>query len=162
MIEFKTQKRIRFNNLLHWSGTVYRAEVDNAYLLGVELLQKHNAEIVGPIITCVHTDYMKEIQNQIIELEYYIPISKEITTENEFDFVSELLLYDCLICRYMGEPMGTVSSQNEIEQYMKENGLKKISDGYTVFWGKLPDSQEVKVDLVFETGSIEKIEEDKR
>lgn len=148
-VEFKTQERIRFKNLLHWKGPIDKNNVEAAFKACESFLKERNISITGPIVSVASCE-KSDLDENIIMYEYFIPVSEKFDTQGEFQFLEEKILHNCLICRYKGVPAGTTSSQKEIEDYIAREELKVKSTAYNVFWGMDNSSMEIIVDAIFE------------
>lgn len=148
-MEYKYKERIRFNGLLHWKGISNKNDITSIFYKSEEILKEQGIILKGPFISSTNYE-LTSVTNDMLYFEFYIPISNRFESIDEYEYIDELILQNCLICRYKGNPFNTISSHSEIMEYINKNKIEKKEKSYSVFWGYDKDSSEMIVDIIYE------------
>lgn len=96
-----------------------------------EILAKNNAKKNGSTITITH-NVMVENGQQVIDLEMMIPLDKEISAPNGFEFLPEFVLNDAFKVRIEGNPQQMQSAVETLAEYIKSKNLQPNTPLYVV------------------------------
>ncbi|MDQ0230740.1 GyrI-like domain-containing protein [Metabacillus malikii] len=94
-------------------------------------LKGKDVKKVGPTVS---TTYAVRTDNQqtILDMEFLIPINREIDVNHDYRFISEFHLTNALYTSHSNPLSSIDESYQALLHYIKENSLQEISGFYTV------------------------------
>ena len=107
----------------------------------VEYAKKHGATRVGLPIT---TTYSANLETQEIDIEYYFPIDRVISSERSVIFKPKLCLYNCIKISHKGHPNKIEKAYNKINKYITDNALIAISSAFNVTVKDVTDINDIE------------------
>ena len=90
-----------------------------------------------------------EVDGDEMDIEMYLPIDKDIPSNNEFVYKPLLHLENCVKTYYKGHPHGLQDSMQKLNNYILVNKLVPISVGFTVTVTEITDPKNFELFEVF-------------
>ena len=117
------------NNLISIRQKTSPAQAQALLVNLVEYVKTQGANRTGLPIS---TTYSMDAATQMMDIEFYLPIDKEIPSTGEFVYKPLLHLSNCLRMTYKGNPQFFQKACEDLNQYMAQNKLVPITTGFNV------------------------------
>lgn len=113
---------LTFENVLQ-----YRCKADQLTLAGLQpkfenYLKQKDVKKISGMISINHSVEMKD-GKQILDMEFLLPIDKEIKADDGFNFIKNFLVDNALMLKIYGNPLHMQSAIQQISEYIKSNNL---------------------------------------
>ncbi|MFC4770315.1 hypothetical protein [Effusibacillus consociatus] len=130
-IQIETGKSIRFENVASFRKKMKQSEVNLELGKFVNFLQQNNVQKNGPMITATF-GVENDQQEQILDIEFLIPIDKQIDMPHEYTFKPLFHLVHAVYARYIGDPLQIENTYNELTDFLQQNKLQQITPAYNM------------------------------
>ena len=132
MIEnVEENQRLEIKNVLN-----FRRKLNNQGLMNIskeidKILIDNNARKNNGVITVTH-NIAVENGKQVIDIEMFIPLDKEITAPSGYRFLPSFLLNDAYKLRIEGNPQQMQEAIQKFAEYIRNKNLKPSTPLYVV------------------------------
>ena len=121
--EIITNQMLELNNVLHYNGWVTQQQMNEVFAKADELMNKHQAKNNGPVTTATRALEMRDGQ-PTMNLDVFIPLDKEITVLDGFDFIKQVKIENALKLRIEGSPQQAEAAMQKLNEYIITNSLQ--------------------------------------
>ena len=133
-MHIETKQTLNLENLITFRKKMRSTELQEHMERLLAYADTSGAKRLGGGISATY-----EVDGDIMDIEMYLPIDKEIPSNDEFVFKPLLRLENCVKTSYKGHPQGLQDSMQKLNDYILANQLVPISAGFTVTMTELTD-----------------------
>ena len=101
-------------------------------------VEQYGAAKVGGGISATYA-----IEGDVMDVEMYVPLDKEVPTNDEFVFKPRLFLDNCIAATHKGHPQLLENALLKLNEYVEENKLTPISAGFVVIINEVTDMKDL-------------------
>jgi effector-binding domain-containing protein len=130
-IEIFRDQEVVLNSVASYRGSIRNDEVNQSFNDFFEYILKTGARKKGPIISTTHEIFERQ-GNTYIDIEFLIPIDREVKLEGVYTFKPIFNLVHSLKVRHTGDPNLLQHVYQLVHQYIKDNHLQQITSYYNV------------------------------
>lgn len=130
-MEIVSNKKYSIENVLTFRGKVRQETINNIATKAEEVIKKANLEIIGPVITAIHS-IENDGSNQLFDFELIVPVSGVMASVDEYIFKDKFMIENALTFRHIGNPQSMNSEMEEFIKYIKENQFKPVTPFYNI------------------------------
>lgn len=136
-------EQLELRNVLTYRGTVSQRDLSTIMEEMEQVIQKNNAEKVGPMISVTH-GVAKENNQIVVDAELMQALDRPLDVSGMYTLKPRFLLQNAVKVHFEGAVNEMGKCSLAMKNYIKENALTPITSGYTVNV-KMPKSEaEVK------------------
>ena len=139
-MHIETKQTLNIENLITFRKKVQATELQEHMERLLAYADSSGAKRLGGGVSATY-----EVDGDAMDIEMYLPIDKEIPSNDEFIFKPLLRLENCVKTKYKGHPQGLQNSMNEINDYILANRLVPISVGFTVVVTEITDPKDIEL-----------------
>lgn len=110
-------------NVLHYHGWVTQPQMNEVFAKADALMNKQQAKNNGPVTTATRAVEMRDGQ-PTMNLDVFIPLDKEITVSEGFDFIKQVKIENALKLRIEGSPQQAEAAMQKLNEYIITNSLQ--------------------------------------
>lgn len=131
MHKIESEQSVKFKNLISYRKEVEQSEINKELKRLGDYLKENNLIKVGPLISTTHASVSKN-QSQLLDMEFLVPIDKEITGDKQFKFKHKFSIVHALRKRYKGNIYDINCAYEELVSHIKDNNLHQITSAYSI------------------------------
>jgi len=123
----ETNQQLHMTNLIAFRKNVRAAELHGYAEKMLAYFESHGAKKVGGSVSATYA-----VDGDMMDIEVYIPVDKEIPSSEEFVFKPKLYLCNCIKVNHKGNPQLLEETINKLNDYIENHNLTPISACFTV------------------------------
>jgi len=133
-------QQLEIHNLITLRKKAPAAEFNSHAERLMEYITAQGAKKTGGGISATYA-----VEGNMLDMELYIPIDKEIPSTAEFMYKPKLYLTNCIKATYKGNPQLLESTLHKMNEYIAENNLTPISAGFVVTVNEITDPKDLEL-----------------
>lgn len=131
VVEIQTNKILAISNVVAFRKEMEEHDIQRELQTFSMYLQAKGVKKVGPTISTTYE--LKEVDNKnILDIEFLLPINKEIDVVEDYRFIKEFRLTNALYISYTDSLSSIENTYTKMFQYLKDNGLEAVTSFYNV------------------------------
>ena len=150
-MDIEINKELYIKNILSCRKKISQDDI-HAAMVGIEsFMSERSIRKQGPVITTVYA--LDDVNgNQVIDLEFLVPVNREFKSEKEYLYKSEFQLQRALCLKFRDQPGLLQKAYSAIHDYMEIRCLKPVTSMYNVYLnnnidGANPEKTEIDIYL---------------
>lgn len=130
-MEIKRNQEITIPNVVAFRKEMTEDRIQNELQSFAMYLKGKDVKKVGPSISTTY-GVKQEIEQTVLDIEFLLPINKEIEVSDEYRFLNEFKLTNALYVRHSDPLQSIETTYKEILAYIKDHQLEEITGFYTI------------------------------
>ena len=138
-MDIQTGQQLNIRKLISFRKKVTAVELQGQ----VENLQfytkSQGAKKIGGVISATYA-----VDGDIMDVEVYIPVDKEVISTDEFSYKPQLFLHNCVTITHAGSPHSLNISMQALNEYIMQQKLTPMSVGFVEIRSELANPNDLE------------------